>query len=88
MAGMVRPKGEKGQVAKGKADDPEGAAFDVMRRELVFDAKAKVTSTALFLFFPPLHAVRACCALAQHKAWPCMLCCAVLCPMYTIVAAD
>lgn len=43
MAGMVRPKGEKGSAAKGKSEDPEGAAFDVMRRELVFDAKAKVT---------------------------------------------
>ncbi len=42
MAGMVRPKGEKGNAAKGRSEDPEGAAFDVMRRELVFDAKAKV----------------------------------------------
>ena len=43
MAGLLRPKGEKGGVVpKGKGDDPEGAAFDVMRRELVFDAKAKV----------------------------------------------
>ncbi|DBA84060.1 TPA: hypothetical protein ACH3X1_006541 [Trebouxia sp. C0004] len=42
MAGMVRPKGEKGNAVKGRSQDPEGAAFDVMRRELVFDAKAKV----------------------------------------------
>lgn len=42
MAGLLRPKGEKGGAAKGKGDDPEGAAFDVMRRELAFDAKAKV----------------------------------------------
>ncbi len=42
MAGMVRPKGEKDNAVKGKSEDPEGAAFDVMRRELVFDAKAKV----------------------------------------------
>ncbi|DBA90017.1 TPA: hypothetical protein ACH3X2_004286 [Trebouxia sp. C0005] len=42
MAGMVRPKGEKGNAVKGRSEDPEGAAFDIMRRELVFDAKAKV----------------------------------------------
>lgn len=42
MAGLLQPKGEKGAAPKGKGDDPEGAAFDVMRRELVFDAKAKV----------------------------------------------
>ena len=42
VAGMVRPKGEKGNAVKGRSEDPEGAAFDVMRRELVFDAKAKV----------------------------------------------
>ena len=42
MAGMVRPKGEKGNAVKGRSEDAEGAAFDVMRRELVFDAKAKV----------------------------------------------
>ena len=42
MAGLLKPKGEKGLTPKGKGDDPEGAAFDVMRRELVFDAKAKV----------------------------------------------
>ena len=42
MAGLLRPKGEKGAAPKGKGNDPEGAAFDFMRRELVFDAKAKV----------------------------------------------
>ena len=42
IAGMVRPKGERGNAVKGRSEDPEGAAFDVMRRELVFDAKAKV----------------------------------------------
>ena len=42
MTGMVRPKGQKRATSEGKADDPEGSAFDVMRRELVFDAKAKV----------------------------------------------
>ena len=42
MAGMVRPKGEKVKPPKGKGDDPDGAAFDVMRRELVFDSKAQV----------------------------------------------
>ena len=49
MAGLLRPKGEKG-APKGKGDDPEGAAFDVMRRELVFDAKAKVRATMYRVF--------------------------------------
>lgn len=42
MAGMVRPKGDKGKSLNGASVDPGEAAFDVMRRELVFDAKAKV----------------------------------------------
>ena len=42
MAGMVRPKGEKAKTPQGKGDDPDGAAFDLMRRELVFDSKAQV----------------------------------------------
>ena len=71
---MVRPKGEKGEVPKGKGADPEGAAFDVMRRELVFDAKAKVHNTLRFTpctllsafchflsFFAARHAA-SCCA--------------------------
>ncbi len=47
LAGLVRPKGEKGKTPKGKSEDPNEVAFDVMRRELVFDAKAKVNQADL-----------------------------------------
>ena len=43
-AGLLRPKGKQDRLRPGKDTDPLGAAFDVMRRELVFDAKAKVHS--------------------------------------------
>lgn len=46
MTGLLRPKGKQG-LKPGKDTDPLGAAFDVMRRELVFDAKAKVRSVTM-----------------------------------------
>ena len=42
LAGLVRPKGEKAKGPKGRAEDPESAANDNKRLELVFDSKAKV----------------------------------------------
>lgn len=53
MAGLLRPKGQKGGAPKGKGDDPEGAAFDVMRRELIFDSKAKVYAHNALGCLPP-----------------------------------
>ena len=44
---MARPPGK--QARPTRDEDPLGAAFDVMRRELVFDAKAKVGSLAQLL---------------------------------------
>ena len=46
IAGMTRLKAENGKAATGKSKDPDEAAFDMMRRELVFDAKAKVSQQA------------------------------------------
>ena len=43
LQGLIRPKGVKPKFAEPVAG--EDAAFDVARRELVFEAKAKVSPT-------------------------------------------
>lgn len=61
MARLARPPGK--QARPTKDEDPLGAAFDVMRRELVFDAKAKVGSLLQVLACDML-----CCTEAPRQA--------------------
>lgn len=74
MAGLLRPKGQKGGASKGKGDDPERAAFDVMRRELIFDAKAKVCAHAVLGYLYscifavwPMHGYVADCSCGHNR---------------------
>lgn len=71
MAGLLRPTGKQAP-RPGKDTDPLGAVFDVMRRELVFDAKAKVDNVLILAAVSMLAVAQpfcGCCVSNAIKPW-------------------